>query len=152
MVLLITNGELLPKSDRWNFGIFSTPIYVVSVFYSALVTVVCFVSDGAFAATDDAMNADALFQIPQVSPITSLTMNYTILVMGVFGAAMALAWMFEGRKLFSPPVNDEEISAASGGVIQGILVDAETQAIGLDSKSGYNSDVVVSMKSPVDGA
>lgn len=45
MVLLVTNGELLPKSDRWNFGIFSIPIYIVSVAYSALVTIVCFVSD-----------------------------------------------------------------------------------------------------------
>lgn len=152
MVLLITNGELLPKSDRWNFGIFSTPIYVVSVFYSALVTVVCFVSDGAVVATDNAMNADASSQIPQSSPVTTLTMNYTILVMSAFGAAMGFAWMFEGRKLFSPPVNDEEISAASGGVIQGVRADAEVQAVGLDSKSGYNSDIVVSMKAPVDGA
>lgn len=44
MVLLVTNGEHLPKSDRWNFGIFSIPIYIVSVAYSALVTIVCFVS------------------------------------------------------------------------------------------------------------
>lgn len=44
MVLLVTRGELLPKSDRWNFGVFSIPIYVVSVAYSALVTIVCFVS------------------------------------------------------------------------------------------------------------
>lgn len=152
MVLLITQGDNLPKSDRWNFGIFSIPIYVVSVAYSALVTIVCFVGDDAVAASDNAVNADASFQIPQLSPVTSLTMNYTILVMGVFGVAMGLAWMFEGRKLFSPPVNDEEISAVSEGVIQGVMVDAESQAVGLDSKSGYNSDVVVSMKSPVDGA
>lgn len=44
MVLLVTRGELLPKSDQWNFGVFSIPIYVVSVAYSALVTIVCFVS------------------------------------------------------------------------------------------------------------
>lgn len=79
-------------------------------------------------------------------------MNYTILVMSVFGVAMGLAWVFEGRKLFSPPVNDEEISAASGGVIQGVGVDAEAQAHGLDSKSGHTSDAVVSIDSPVDKA
>jgi hypothetical protein len=80
-------------------------------------------------------------------------MNYTILVMSVFGIAMGLAWTFEGRKLFSPPVNDEEITvAASGDVIQGVGVDSEGQAVSLDSKSGYNSDVMVSIKSPVDGA
>lgn len=49
MVLLITRGELLPESDRWNFGIFSVPIYVVSVAYSVLVTIVCFVSGAAEA-------------------------------------------------------------------------------------------------------
>lgn len=66
---------------------------------------------------------------------------------------MGLAWTFEGRKLFSPPVNDEEITAASGGVIHGIGVDAESQAAAsLESKSGCNSDVIVSIKSPVDGA
>lgn len=79
-------------------------------------------------------------------------MNYTILVMGVFCTAMILAWVFEGRKLFSPPVNDEEILAISGGVIQGIGADAEAPASGMDSKSIYASDVVVSSKSPVDGA
>lgn len=79
-------------------------------------------------------------------------MNYTILVMSVFGAAMGLAWWFEGRKHFSPPVNDEKICAASGGVIQGVGVDTEGQAIGMDSKSGYASDLAVSVKSPVDGA
>lgn len=79
-------------------------------------------------------------------------MNYTILVMSAFGIAMGLAWVFEGRKLFSPPVNDEEITADSGGVINGVGVDAEGQTFSQDSKSGYNSDVIVSVKSPLDGS
>lgn len=80
-------------------------------------------------------------------------MNYTILVMSVFGIAMGLAWILEGRKIFSPPVNDEEITAAAGGVLHGVSVDAGTQAAtSLDSKTGYSSDVIVSIKSPVDSA
>lgn len=36
-------------------------------------------------------------------------MNYTVLVIGAFALAMTLAWFMEGRKLFSPPVDDEAI-------------------------------------------
>ena len=41
-------------------------------------------------------------------------MNYTVLVMGCFAIAMGLGWAFEGRIIFSPPVNDEGVVATSG--------------------------------------
>ncbi|KAJ0331007.1 hypothetical protein COL922a_012102 [Colletotrichum nupharicola] len=47
------------------------------------------------------------FDIPQVHPVTTLTMNYTSLIMGVFGIAMTVAWFSEGRRLFSPPTYHE---------------------------------------------
>ncbi|CAI0648713.1 unnamed protein product [Colletotrichum noveboracense] len=50
---------------------------------------------------------DGFLQIPQVHPVTTLTMNYTSLIMGVFGIAMTVAWFSEGRWLFSPPTYHE---------------------------------------------
>ncbi|CRG89732.1 Choline transport protein [Talaromyces islandicus] len=92
LILLITDGSLLPKSDQWNLGIWKRPIYMVSVGYSILVVIVSF--------------------MPQSYPVTTENMNYTILVMGAFTIGMVLAWTFEGRKLFSPPVNEEVVVAS----------------------------------------
>ncbi|KAI8263638.1 hypothetical protein K4K58_012917 [Colletotrichum sp. SAR11_239] len=74
--------------------------------------------------------------IPQVQPVTTLTMNYTSLIMGVFGIAMTVAWFSEGRRLFSPPTyheigltvmdglsfsegHDEETGEKRGGQVKG---------------------------------
>ncbi|KAE8327938.1 amino acid/polyamine transporter I [Aspergillus sergii] len=89
-VLLFTRGDLLPNSNRWNLGICATPIYLVSVGYSILVVIVS--------------------MIPQTHPLTAVSMNYTVLVMGFFMVAMTLAWILEGRRLFLPPANDESIA------------------------------------------
>jgi choline transport protein len=50
-------------------------------------------------------------QIPQSHPVTAVSMNYTILIMSVFVMLMTTAWFTEGRKLFVPPSNEEDISA-----------------------------------------
>ncbi|KAI8238751.1 hypothetical protein K4K57_002471 [Colletotrichum sp. SAR 10_99] len=87
LIMLLTKNSTLPESKSWNFGRLSTPIYVISTLYSLLVVVVAL--------------------IPQVHPVTTLTMNYTSLIMGVFGIAMTVAWFSEGRRLFSPPTYHE---------------------------------------------
>ncbi|PYH77017.1 hypothetical protein BO82DRAFT_406628 [Aspergillus uvarum CBS 121591] len=35
LILLITGGQLLPACDRWNFGVWSTPIYLISVLHGS---------------------------------------------------------------------------------------------------------------------
>ncbi|KAK1853742.1 choline transport protein [Colletotrichum chrysophilum] len=87
LIMLLTKSSTLPESKSWNFGRLSTPIYVISSLYSLLVVIVAL--------------------IPQVHPVTTLTMNYTSLIMGVFGTAMTVAWFSEGRRLFSPPTYHE---------------------------------------------
>ncbi|KAJ5001580.1 hypothetical protein K4K48_001217 [Colletotrichum sp. SAR 10_66] len=87
LIMLLTKSSTLPESKSWNFGRLSTPIYVISSLYSLLVVIVAL--------------------IPQVHPVTTLTMNYTSLIMGVFGIAMTVAWFSEGRRLFSPPTYHE---------------------------------------------
>ncbi|KAI8183964.1 hypothetical protein K4K54_009888 [Colletotrichum sp. SAR 10_86] len=87
LIMLLTKSSTLPESKSWNFGRLSTPIYVISSLYSFLVVIVAL--------------------IPQVHPVTTLTMNYTSLIMGVFGIAMTVAWFSEGRRLFSPPTYHE---------------------------------------------
>ncbi|KAE8343714.1 hypothetical protein BDV24DRAFT_149334 [Aspergillus arachidicola] len=90
LILLITGGQLLPECDRWNFGIWSTPIYLISALYSVLVVVVSI--------------------LPQSYPVTTSNMNYTALVVGCLALAMALAWVIEGRRLFSPPTTDNVLT------------------------------------------
>ncbi|KAK9238964.1 choline transport protein [Lipomyces kononenkoae] len=122
LVLLSTNGKLLPKSDRWNYGIWTVPIYVVSIGYTLLVVIVAF--------------------IPQSYPVTTLNMNYTVLVMAGFAIAMTVAWVFEGRKLFSPPVNDEAIAAAAGA-IEGVGAGVEDGRVTKDCKDQSQDHVML---------
>jgi choline transport protein len=64
-------------------------------------------------------------------------MNYSILIMGIFGIAMVIAWYTEGRKLFSPP---EYLEGASA-IIEGV------ESLGMtDFESGKESHVNVSRK------
>lgn len=46
--------------------------------------------------------------------------------MGAFAIGMAFAWVFEGRKLFSPPVNEEAVVA---GVMEGYEVEEYEERI-----------------------
>ncbi|KAJ5398806.1 Amino acid/polyamine transporter I [Penicillium sp. CMV-2018d] len=89
LIMLLTGRRLLPHSPRWDLGRFAYPICVVAVGYSLLVLSVAF--------------------IPQSSPVTSLNMNYTVLIVGVFLIIMALTWIFVGRKVFQPPSKDPEV-------------------------------------------
>lgn len=123
LVLLLTGGEMLPSSSRWNFGAFTKPIYVVSVAYSILVIIVAV--------------------MPQSHPVTTLNMNYTILVMGGFSITMGLAWVFEGRKLFRPPVNDEAF-LDDNEVIIAVEVDPKVEEQGRVGKSPMEFDSGIS--------
>ncbi|KEZ46730.1 hypothetical protein SAPIO_CDS0006 [Scedosporium apiospermum] len=104
LILLLTSGRTLPAKKEWNFGVWSKPIYIVSVLYCALVFIVAF--------------------IPQSHPITSLNMNYTILVMGVFMIFMTVSWFLEGHKLFKLPVCEDD-AVYESDLIDGVVVDAE---------------------------
>ncbi|KAJ4181092.1 hypothetical protein NW767_014231 [Fusarium falciforme] len=66
-------------------------------------------------------------------------MNYTVLVMGGFSIVMGLAWVTEGRQLFKPPVNDENL-VRTNEVIVGVNVDleAEEQASKGEYASGFS--------------
>ncbi|KAH7009659.1 amino acid/polyamine transporter I [Ilyonectria destructans] len=107
LILLITRKKSLPEGVQWDFGIWSDLIYTVSVAYAILVVIVAL--------------------IPQVHPVTALTMNYTVLIMGCFMIMMALAWIFEGRKHFNPPLNNEAIFVVSE-VIEGLEADEEAKS------------------------
>ncbi|PSN69857.1 hypothetical protein BS50DRAFT_631827 [Corynespora cassiicola Philippines] len=108
----ITHSETLPKSGSWNYGIWSTLIYVISFGYVILVVI---------AAV-----------IPQAH------MNYTVLTMADFAVLMTISWFVEGKKPFKLPVNDEDIIAS---VIEGLDADEESQVrLNDSSKVGYDGD------------
>ena len=52
-------------------------------------------------------------------------MNYTILVIGCVTIGMILAWAFEGRGLFQPPINDEYVTPVIDVTVEGVSVDPE---------------------------
>ncbi|GAM36589.1 hypothetical protein TCE0_018f05789 [Talaromyces pinophilus] len=121
LVLLVTRGKLLPENDRWDFGIWNIPIYLVSIGYSILVVIVSF--------------------IPQSHPVTAVNMNYTVIVMSGFAIVMSLAWVFEGRKLYSPPRNEEDILVAEHGVLHALVVHEDEENMHEFSKSQAKSHI-----------
>lgn len=54
-------------------------------------------------------------------------MNYTVLIMGCFMIMMAAAWIFEGRKHFNPPLDNEAVFVVSD-VIKGLEADEEAKS------------------------
>lgn len=123
LIMLITGGSTLPASNNWNFGFLTKPIYVVAVLYSVLVVIVALVRTHLKLSVQHIANN--VPQIPQVHPVTSLTMNYTSLIMGAFIIAMTFAWVFEGRKLFCPPTYKELELVVLDGVLDGTEADDE---------------------------
>ncbi|KAM0241436.1 hypothetical protein ACHAP5_007633 [Fusarium lateritium] len=73
---------MLLASPRWDFGAWSTPVYIVAVLYSVIVIIVAF--------------------IPQTHPVTANTMNYTVLIITCLAVAIIAGWLFEGSSKFSP--------------------------------------------------
>ncbi|RDW81577.1 uncharacterized protein DSM5745_05134 [Aspergillus mulundensis] len=77
-------------------------------------------------------------QISQSHPISALNMNYTILVMAALAVAMALAWFFEGRTLYSPPLDAEcALVGTTGTVVEGCAVSGDGSK---DDVSGGGED------------
>ncbi|KAJ4050876.1 hypothetical protein NW756_003976 [Fusarium oxysporum] len=103
LVLLLTKRSMLHASPRWDFGVWSNPVYIVAILYSVLVIIVAF--------------------IPQTHPVTADTMNYTVLIMTCLAVAMIAGWLFEGRSKFSPLRNVDIDSDVQ--VIEGLEEDAE---------------------------
>lgn len=56
LILLVTDGKWLPANSHWNYGVFTKPIYVISVGYSILVVIVSAVS--GFLKSDAANSQD----------------------------------------------------------------------------------------------
>jgi choline transport protein len=115
LIMLLTGGSTLPMSGAWNFGRLSKPIYIISVLYSALVVLVALVST-VFTLFWRCFTDLNILQIPQVHPVSSLTMNYTPLVLGAATIAIAVAWFTEGRKHYSPPTYEEMEAEVVTGV------------------------------------
>ncbi|KAJ5362183.1 Amino acid/polyamine transporter I [Penicillium brevicompactum] len=87
LIMLLTGRRLLSYSPRWNLGHFAYPICVVAVGYSLLVLSVAF--------------------IPQSAPLTSLNMNYTILIVIVFLVIMTVTWLLGEEKPFDLPTKTQ---------------------------------------------
>ena len=51
---------------------------------------------------------------------------------------MAVAWFAEGRKLYSPPVNDEAIVIGTSTVTEGVHADEESHHSTAADKSTYH--------------
>ncbi|KAL3455343.1 amino acid/polyamine transporter I [Aspergillus heterothallicus] len=119
LTLLFTRERLLPTSRHWSLGVFSVPMYLISVGYALLVVVVA--------------------MIPQKHPITVGSMNHTVTVIGAITIAMTLAWVFEGRKSYSPPLNPEEYALPVGTMV--LEGGSPVEEIDQDEGHQHGSDV-----------
>ncbi|VUC32522.1 unnamed protein product [Clonostachys rosea] len=120
-IMLATKSSKLPAAKSWNYGILSTPIYVIVCVYAVLVTIIAF--------------------IPQSSPVTASNMNYAILIMGIFAMAMVGTWYLVGRHRFSPPLLSETFEESD--VIQGVVDDSASKEGSLKKTAASSANPVV---------
>ncbi|PLB50744.1 amino acid transporter [Aspergillus steynii IBT 23096] len=101
LILLLTRRRTLPPSDhghgQWTLGPWADATYTVAVGYAVLVIAVVF--------------------IPQSHPVTSTSMNYTVLIVGAFLIVMGITWILEGRRTFHPPAKDPQREVLQGEVV-----------------------------------
>lgn len=80
---------------------------VVSVLYTGIVTVLVMVRNPVCPSRQYVLNTNEHQQIPQVYPVTASSMNYTILLAGVFAILCLGMWLFDARKSYRPPTFEQ---------------------------------------------
>lgn len=78
----------------FHLGIFSIPVSVIAVVWIALISI--------------------LFMLPQINPVTSETLNYAPVAVGIVMVYSLGLWLISGRKWFTGPI--KQIAAEEQGI------------------------------------
>lgn len=98
LIGLIWHDNFKAMKGPFDLGAFSRPIAVVATLWICCITVV--------------------FCLPTANPVTSETINYTVVAVGIIAIGSTLVWFFSAKKWFTGP--SPEIAEALRGGVTGI--------------------------------
>ncbi|KAF7915716.1 uncharacterized protein EAE97_012174 [Botrytis byssoidea] len=120
LIGLIYSKEFNDRKGPFNLGIFSKPVAFISVSWIGFITVI--------------------FCLPTTNPVTSQTVNYTVVAVGIIAIGACGAWLVWARKWFVGPMVEIEDAARLGinpeepGALERAAIDGKT-----DLHSGVKS-------------
>jgi hypothetical protein len=85
---LIYPSTFNPRKGPFNLGIFSRPIALVASMWICFITII--------------------FCLPTANPVTSQTLNYTVVAVGIIAVGSLSSWFLWARKWFVGPVREIE--------------------------------------------
>lgn len=94
LIGLIYHKEFTAKKGPFNLGIFSRPVALIGTMWIGFLTVV--------------------FCLPTANPVSSQTLNYTVVAVGIIAFGALGVWIVTARKWFVGPV--KEIEAERMGI------------------------------------
>jgi amino acid transporter len=94
LIGLIYAREFNPRKGPFNLGMLSRPIAFISVAW------ICFIS--------------IIFCLPTLNPVSSQTLNYTVVAVGIIAIFSLTSWVLWAHRWFVGPVTELEEAAALG--------------------------------------
>jgi amino acid transporter len=109
LIGLIYARDFNARKGPFNLGMFSRPVAFIAVAWIGFITII--------------------FCLPTSNPVTSQTLNYTVVAVGIIGIFSLTSWVVWAHRWFVGPVRELEEAAALGVDINapGELEKAEAQ-------------------------
>jgi hypothetical protein len=96
------------RKGPFNLGVFSKPIALIGTMWIGFLTVV--------------------FCLPTANPVTSQTLNYTVVAVGIIAFGACGVWLLSARKWFVGPIREIEAERMGIDISEpGVLEDAEKE-------------------------
>jgi amino acid transporter len=94
LIGLIYASEFNNRKGPFNLGFASRPVALIAVLWIGFITII--------------------FCLPTANPVTSQTLNYTVVAVGIIGIFSVGAWVLWAHSWFVGPVREIEEAAALG--------------------------------------
>lgn len=113
LIGLIYHREFTARKGPFNLGIASRPVAFIAVAWIGFIAII--------------------FCLPTTNPVTSQTLNYTVVAVGIIAIFSLTVWVVSARKWFVGPVRDiQEAERLGVSVLEpGALERAEEEKGGL---------------------
>lgn len=101
-------GVIYPRGytkGPFNLGIMSRPVGLVGVLWISFITVV--------------------FCLPTANPVTSQSLNYTVVAVGIIAVAALGGWLLSARKWFTGPIRQVEARVEDEVVTEPVFLGQE---------------------------
>jgi hypothetical protein len=94
LIGLIYAREFNARKGPFNLGIFSRPVALIAVCWIGFITII--------------------FCLPTTNPVSSTTLNYTVVAVGIIAIFSLTSWVLWAHRWFVGPVRELEEAAALG--------------------------------------